>query len=83
MNYTVELHSHTYHETVKVYTLGEASAVVTAWQAKHGYGCSDLSPGHGDVIGPDSKEYQVSFNGRVWSKDDDGDFAVLEHEPVD
>jgi hypothetical protein len=81
--YTVVLHRLGFSpENVLVYNLPEASETVLAYQKKYGMRASDMGGLHGDVTYNRIIVAQVSYNGRVWSKDDEGDFAVLEHEPV-
>lgn len=75
--FTVHLHeAGGLKEVVSVYTLPEASATVTAWQSKRGLGASQLGISHGNVLGPGSERYKVSYNGRVWEGE------TLVHDPM-
>lgn len=57
-------------EEVFVYTIEEASAVVTAFQRKYDMGARDMGHAHGKVYVGNSMAYTVSYNGRVWGRSD-------------
>lgn len=83
MNHIVTLHRAGHEpEPVLVYSLPEASEAVLAYQRKHGMASSDMGEHHGDVTTHGVMTHDVSYNGRVWGMDDEGDYCVLEHEPT-